>query len=393
MTPTITYHVHSQKQRNYYHEILTNEILRDICVRVTGCQTYNKIEIPTNYNKGRLILIEYNNTRYYVTLSEQVINGRNSSLQSVPTAINLFYSDDYPNKELYYYFLPEIQGNPFTDYHLSYYRLLLTSGIEFLNFPAGLSVRPYSSIDEFIIERDDNRNSNRSNNSSYITKERGRIQIFAKVYGASKYESTLFGIVSSKLTLNSNEKVELYNINEQDLKRLPESSIKTLESLGNVEIIDTSYTLEKNRFVSDSSLFLRSPLYNFNLLQRLGHKKCVMCDCEIPEIIQGSHIFGVSMIKNTTMCDEDKFSHSINGHNGIWLCSNHHKLFDSHIISIRQDGKIGMRNDLSTSDKDFIHSITPHKVLSDSILSPQMIEYVNMRNSLIPNWDYRMLVG
>lgn len=391
MIPVFKYYIHAQKQRDYFARILTQDILEDICMRITGHKTFLVHEMSEGYNKGRLLILEYCGVKNYITLSEQTIKGRNSSMQSVPTAMNIFYSDTNSQKQLYYYFLPNLQGNPFTEYHLSYYRLLLTSGLLFLNLPKRYRLLPYSSIDEFIIDRDDNRNSNRSNNSSYITKERGRIQIFAKVFGANKYESTLFGIVSSKLAMMSGKRVELYNINEQDLKRLPESSIKTLLNLGNVDIIDTSYTMERNRFNEDSSITLRSPLYNYNLLQRLGHKKCVTCGCEIPEIIQGSHIWGVSMIKNSSLSDDDKFKHSINAHNGVWLCSNHHKLFDSHIIALNQDGRVRVREDLPHSDRSFIESITPNTILPNRVLSNEMQKYINMRNSQIPNWRYNLL--
>ena len=42
---------------------------------------------------------------------------------------------------------------------------------------------------------------------------------------------------------------------------------------------------------------LRSPQYIFNLLERLGPKKCVFCNCEIPQLIEGAHVWSVADIK------------------------------------------------------------------------------------------------
>lgn len=388
MKATITYHVNSQKIIGYYKQVLSDSILEDICLRVTGQRSYVRNEIQDGYNKGRLIIVEYGNSKFYVTLSEIKIGGRNSSMQSVPTALNIYFQDIYPNKSLSYYFMPNIIGNAYTDYHIAYYKLLSTAGVNFLNFCTAYDLSPYSSIEELILDRDSNRNANRSNNSSYVTKDLGRVQVYAKTYGASKYESTLLGIAASKLVGKNSPKIQLYNINERDLKRLPNSSIKTLEALGNIEILDTNYTMEKNKFIEGGFQSLRSPIYAYHLLQRLGHKHCAFCGCEIPDIIQGAHIWGISQIKESALSIEDKFNHAVNGHNGLWLCSNHHKLFDSNILQLDSYGNINVRSEIPASDKDFIRDITTFKRISQEILSPEFIGYVNMRNSSIPNWQY-----
>ena len=181
MTAIITYRPDAQKTPGLYDRILTYKILRDICIRVTGQDDFNIIRDTSTYNKGRLITIEYGGIKSFVSLSEVSVEGRNQSVQSIPTAINLYYADSNPNKALYYYFMPH-KGNYFTDYHLFYFRLLKTAGVIFLNlldyYPAGINA--FENVDELIDERNDNRETNSSNNSSFISKTSDKVQIYAK---------------------------------------------------------------------------------------------------------------------------------------------------------------------------------------------------------------------
>ena len=107
MGAVIYYNPTSQKRgEDYFDKILTAEILTDITLKVTGQKNYTLNKIYSGYNKGRLLIIDYNDVKHYVTFSEIDNRGRNSNVQSVPTAINIFYSDQFENKRLHYYFLP-----------------------------------------------------------------------------------------------------------------------------------------------------------------------------------------------------------------------------------------------------------------------------------------------
>ncbi|MCH5312515.1 MAG: hypothetical protein J1E57_11290 [Prevotella sp.] len=132
MEAIITYRPNAQKTRGLFDRILTQDVLTDICQLVTGQRRYRVVKDRSTYNRGRLLLVEYDGIVNYISLSEASIEGRNSSLQSVPTAINMFYADQQQNKRLCYYFIPHV-GNAFTDYHLFVYRLLMTAGVKFLN--------------------------------------------------------------------------------------------------------------------------------------------------------------------------------------------------------------------------------------------------------------------
>lgn len=380
MIATITYRPDAQKTPRLFDRILTREVLTDICLRITGQSQYHIAKDHSTYNRGRLLFVEYNGIVNYVSLSEASIEGRNSSLQSVPTAINLFYADQRLNKRLCYYFIPHI-GNAFTDYHLFIYRLLVTAGFDFLNIDRYYhsSILPYRNIDDLIIDRRDNQTSNSSNNSSYVSKSSEKIQIYAKTFGASKYESTLLAVAISHI---ADRPIDLFNICEQDLTRLPQASLRTIATLGNISIHNTSLYLDRREYLEQSDrTVLRSASYLYNLFSRLGTKRCALCGCEIQEIIQGAHIWGVSQIARSSEFNDDaKFDHAVSGHNGLWLCANHHKLFDSNIILFDNEGYVRIKNDLVTDDVAFIRGTTFRTYLEARILSDEFRGYLIRRN-------------
>ncbi len=392
MAAIITYRPNAQKTPGLYNRILTEEILRDICVRVTGQDDFSVVRDTSTYNRGRLITVEYGGIKNFVSLSEVLVEGRNQSVQSIPTAINLYYADNSPNKRLYYYFMPH-RGNYFTDYHILFFRLLRTAGVVFLNlldyYSAGIDA--FENIDDLIEERNDNRKNNKSNNSSYISKTSDKVQIYAKTYGASKYESTLLAVAAAAIT---DRPIDLFNICEQDLTRLPQSSLETINTIGNISIHDTSITLEKREFIKQArNNEFRSPVYQRNLLERLGNKHCALCGCEIPEIIQGAHVWGVAEIaRDNHFCDDMKFDHAVSGENGLWLCQNHHKLFDSHYLSFNMDGHILIPNNLRTEHGQFIRAITENKSLDNLIMTDNFKWYLSQRNSIHDYSLYQRLV-
>lgn len=389
MTAIITYYIHAQKTPNLFNVLLTPEVLTDITYRVTGQINYVVNPITTNYNRGRLITIEYSGCTHYITLSEIENLGRNSSLQSVPTALNIFFASTRPNKRLYYYFLPH-SGNLFTDYHVLYYRLMLTAGITFLNMAeySPYIITPYSDVDTLIQDRNQNRESNSGNNSSFVSRTADRVQIYAKVYGANKYESTIIGVALSKI---SSMPIDLFAVAEQDLIDLPAPSKHTLHELG-INLYQTTLRLNNSIESSPNADSLRDAAYIYNLLNRIGGKKCAVCGCVIPEIIQGAHIWGVSDIKHAVGMDFDvKYHHATNGHNGIWLCQNHHKLFDSNIMVINNDGDYLVKRSLPMSHVEFIRECAINRSLATDIMSDELRYYLNIRNANIALDSYERI--
>lgn len=373
----------------YFSDVVTPEVLQDVSGKITGvadcnieyvANDYSDDYLDTGYNKGRMAVMEYDDTVAYISFSEKEIGGRNSSVQSVPTAFNIFYMNESEEKKLYYYFLKH-EGSASTEYQLLIYRLMKTIGFTFLNEEAiGRTIEPFTSIDDIMNTRRINASRNRSNNSTYITKSSSnQYDVYGKTYGANKYETSLMCYAISKLK-KPHQSVTLYEVSEQDLKSLPKSSREVLDKMGNIEIIPTSLQLEKNSFERDDSL--RSPRYIFNLLERLGPKKCALCNCDIPELIQGAHVYPVSQIKkNQTLSLEEKLVYATDGNNGIWLCQNHHKLFDEGFINFNTNGEVIQRDNLEARYIKYIDEVTNNTKLDEYYLTEEFLNYLSWRDA------------
>lgn len=371
-----------------FSDVVTPEILADVCYRITGKtefsyeyvdNDYSDTFVGPTYNKGRMAIMIWYDSVHYITFSEKNIGGRNSSVQSVPTAFNMFYMNPHHKKFLHYYFL-NVEGNAGTDYQMLIYRLMATVGFNFLNadFVINRTIAPFNSIDDIIFNRRINAGRNQSNNSSYITKgNQGIIEIYGKTYGANKYETSLMCYAAATLC-EDNQNIKLYEVLEGDLKELPASSLSVINSMKVINVIPTDMTLEKTIFEGKKNL--RSPRYTFNLLEKLGSKHCALCNCEIPELIQGAHIWPVADIKRErTLSIEDKLRYATDGDNGLWLCENHHKMFDEHMITFDSNGHLMFRKNIDRWHMKFIDEITRYNCLPSEILTDNFLWYLDQR--------------
>ncbi len=365
----------------HYEDILTSEILEDVCFRITGQREYSVTFDSTDYNKGRLAKLEYRGEISYISFSEFEIRSRNSFFQSFPTALVKYHEEENPNKRIFFYFLPP-DGNIETNYFRFMYRLMKTAGTEFLNDREFLNSRilPFSSVEDIILNKNNIRDRNRSNNSTFLTKdEYSNLEIFGKTYGANKYETTLLCLAIAKVATTN---IILYEIQEGNLRQLPRPARELLNSFNRIRIITSDLTLEREEFEKNDSL--RSPSFIYNLLEKLGDKKCCLCGCEIPQLIQGAHIWPVANIKRTNnISRQEKIQHALDGDNGIWLCNNHHKLFDIDLIMIDNEGGIKYKSDLREIDEDYVCDFTNHNRINTQFLTPNFLQYLERRNNFI----------
>jgi len=379
-----------QRRDEHYQDILTPEILRDVCFRITGTQNYTIDFNNEGYNIGRLAILEHDGIVNYISFSENEVRSRNSSFQSFPSALLRFHQEVSPNKNIYFYLLQNNGSNIETAYFIFMYRLMKTAGTEFLNEEEYLrtNITPFNSIGDIIAHRNLNRGKNRHNNSTYLTIDENNIlQIYGKTYGASKYETTLLCLAIAEITSSP---VELYEIQEGNLRTLPLLARQVILGIGNIQIITSDLILEQNEFEQNDSL--RSPSYIYNLLEKLGNKKCTLCECEIPQIIQGAHIWPVASIKGRANLNrEQKLQYAIDGQNGLWLCNNHHKLFDINIIVINNDGRIKYKPNIREIDEIYIHNMTLSHQINEEFLTPSFLEYLENRNSAIDHSTYRFV--
>lgn len=374
----------------YFDYLVTDPIMGQICIELTGRSDF-EVEFVENdyhdefldakYNQGRLGILQYHSTAMYISFSDEKCEGRNSGIQSVPTAFNRFYSSSHPDKNLFFYFLP-CSGNNATSYYLFMYRLMKTAGFNFLNVPASISgqITEFTSIDDIIRARKENGERNSGNKATYIVKNAPHeYEIYGKTYGANKYDTSLICYAISKLA-QPEDHVVLYEYNEKDLKELPAASLDVIRSMGNIEIINIDDEIERRELEENDSL--RSPRFNAHLLDRLGERHCVLCNCGLSEVVQGAHIWPVSNIKrNISLTLDEKLSYATDGENGLWMCQNHHKMFDSNILILSDSGQVSYKEELSSDDAEYIDSITTVTSLPPNLITPKYIMYVNKRYS------------
>jgi hypothetical protein len=377
-----------QKRSELYEDILTRKILRDVCHKLTGKTDYTVDFDDTGYNKGRLATLEYRGRINYISFSEFEIASRNSFFQSFPSALVKYYQENNPNKRIYFYFLAP-DGNIETSYFIFMYRLIKTAGTEFLNDGEHLTkqITPFNSVADIIAQRDLNRGRNRGNASTYVTiNENDILQIFGKTFGANKYETTLLALAIHQITPYS---MELYEIQEGNLVKLPEDARNVIISLG-IRVVTSDLILEREEFETNDSL--RSPTYLYNLLEKLGDKKCSLCDCEIPQIIQGAHIYPVASIKRANnLTQVQKLKLAIDGDNGLWLCNNHHKLFDMNILLITRNGRVKYKSNIRDNDFEFINGFTINNQIPNETMTPTFLQHLGKRNSLLNERQYSFI--
>lgn len=391
MTAKVAPHFHIKnrfQKGGTYRSLLSDEILSDICFDLTGRRDFTVDFDDAGYNIGRLATLVDSDVKYYISVSENSIRSRNSSFQSFPSALSRFILDAYTNKEMCFYVHPNVDGNMETAYFIFMYRLMKTVGVRFLNIGDFVKdpIAAFSSPDELIAAKEKLRSRSVGNNSTYVTKSLGGVvQVYGKTYGANKYETTLICLALLKIVPAG---IELYEVAEGGLTGLPNISKMAILAAGAALITTSTTAVEAAEFTQNNSL--RSARFIYNLLDRLGKKKCAFCDCEIPEIIHGAHIWPVASIKkDATLSFDDQLRCATDGHNGLWLCENHHSLFDATLLFLSDAGELKYRKAMLNSDVGFLEKITTLKTISPAANHANFVGYLQKRNSVVRNEDYR----
>lgn len=374
-----------QKQGGTYRDLLTEAILTDICRRVTGQSDFT-VTFEDKINVGRLLVLTDGKSTNYVSISENLIQSRNSSFQSFPSALSRFILDSSKNKNICFFVLPDVKGNLETDYFLFMYRLMKTAGVKFLNIDRHVKadIMPFASADDVIAAKEKLRARSKGNKSTYVTKSSdGVVQVYGKTYGANKYESTLLCLALLKIAPSG---IELFEVKEGGLTGLPDISKQAILAAGTAKIAASTNEIEVEHFVQNNSL--RSARFIYNLLEKFGPKKCAFCDCEIAEIIQGAHIWPVSSIKKEAELDlEQQLKCALDEHNGMWLCESHHKLYDTGILTLTALGELKYLRDLKATDAEFLTKITSKRKILDCD-HPTFADYLRKRNVSVQAMNY-----
>ncbi len=293
-----------------------------------------------------------------------------------------------------------------------------TSFNKFLNDMAYISHRSHSNSPAYIkcIEDYDIENEAKSdkdyNAPSQVTKY---IYTF-KVLGAQAYDCFLAMWTLITLADKEHKQLEFLFAKEKFNFRLGQtnekltndfpSPITTLFSLIGIDVHyetteevlqqlnreNAQYeTAKKNHILRNQELFRN------NIRAKGILTKCYLCGCEIESILQAAHLWGVAQIKSASLktinsalrepsmvdlvdiesehCKEEFYRRYVlanSGDNGVWLCNNHHGLFDSHYFCFDSEtGKVIIDTTKEPEAIDFIKELTPDMQLTDDVLTPR----------------------
>lgn len=371
-----------------YKALLTDAVLGDICQRLTGRADFTATFEPA-VNIGRLAMLHHRGRSFYVSIAETNVRSRNASFQSLPSALARFELDPAKAKRICYYIHPQTIGDFETPYFHFMYRLMATAGIELINVAEHVDapVVPFGAPEDLIAAKQALRARGAGNRSTYVTRgPDGETEVYGKTYGASKYETVLIALALARI---SPDGLRLYEVEEGGLKALPVIGRQAILASGRVTIETSTDAVEALAFRERNSL--RSIRFTYNLLDKFKRKACAFCDCAIPQIVQGAHVWPVAAIKQSGLPFGEQLDHALDGHNGLWLCENHHKLFDSATIFVAATGRLKHRRTLAAADAAFLRQVTTATALPAATLHPTFLGYLARRNAMLDEAGYRAI--
>ena len=288
------------------------------------------------------------------------------------------------------------------------------------NVPAYLKCIDY---DFDIFEEDDNEEKENQtfrnlSNSEYI--------YTFKTLGAQSYDNFLIMWTLNILAEKENKRLkflfstEKFNFRldqpEEDAKfteDFPDTITRLFEKIGiNIKYENTDEVRQQlNRQISqyqaakNSNHIRNQELFRNNLREKGLQTKCYLCGCELEEILEAAHFWEVSSIKNADStainevlkieCMKDlidvnnthfnelfykKYVLANSGENGVWLCGNHHGLFDSNFYCFdSEDGKVLIKLNANEQEKAFFDSSIKYNKLPKEILTDKTKVFLTKR--------------
>ena len=322
---------------------MTEDEYKDIVNRSVGDVDFIVKEDFRGHNSGQYIKLKMADTIKYICLSRKIASeSRNAFiLQNFPSAYQHYLEEKNPKKLFEYYIRDFSTSHP--PFAIFSYKLLLTGGIKILNLD---KVRvsenailfdyttPFNDYKQMRTYRLNLSKRNSSNNSTTFEENDDEISVYGKSYGANGRETTAICLALSRLVPGKN--IKLYNVNETDKNHLADidpANRYILENIG-IELNDDRMDFESNdeRVIAKRN----TRLFHYNLLQKYKEKKCYLCGCDIEKVIQGAHIYSSTDILHSSVSEEEKTKQIVDADNGIWLCANHHLLFDYLLIYFKE---------------------------------------------------------
>ena len=389
-------------------------------------------------------------------------HGNTYLLQGINKIFKYYFDkkEENQNVKLYFYLLDTDRTYPKNQYSIMSYRKLATLGFDVLNvdkisfdsfMKLGFSVDEnikdisYVSFNKFLNDLAKISESNSSNMPSYlkcidysydINQEKNetsvsevqnndnKLYIYTfKVLGAEEYESFLTIWTLSVLAKKENKKLKFLLVPETYNFRLGQEVPKItkgfslpvaelLKRIGLEQIFETTDEVrqqinreEEQYQISKNNNTLRNQeLFRNNIRKKGIQTKCYLCGCEIEEILEAAHLWGVAEIKNTSE-DEihkayglfgdnkdelfyKKYMLANSGDNGVWLCKNHHGLLDSNFYCFESEtGKVLLKLKIDENERQFFENFTQEKKLPDEILNDKTKMFLSKREEIFKEFN------
>lgn len=381
----------------------------------------------------------------------------NSYLCQGANKIFEYYYDikkEKPDVKLYFYLLDTKNSYAKNISNLVNYRKLATIGFEVLNLDEisfeeynerGIITKEeleYESLNKLMNDMIYVSKKNKANIPGYlkcedldyeIGQEENEITKYStnkkyiytfKTLGAESYDSFLTMWALIKLAEKEGKKLEFLFSHEKYNFRLGQEKAKFTEDFPDTitnlfkkiglkvkyetsEEMRQQFEREKSQYekAKEKNELRNQELFKNNIREKGIQTKCYLCGCEIEDVLEAAHLWGVSEIKKAPhkeinkiiikkgikdLIDESnphkkeifykKYIMANSGDNGVWLCRNHHGLFDRNYYCFDSDkGKIIIKKDIEKTAKEYFESITKYKNLPKEVLTNGTKEFLKKR--------------
>lgn len=361
-----------------YRDQFTPQVIGDI-LRLLGKS--GSYQLCYASGDGRNLIVETQSEKAYVIVSRSTGDGRNAFLaQYIPTVLRQYLGDcSALNKSIYLYLL-DVGAGAKTDFILDTYRSAKTMGIRILNEQAlGLPpVLPYRSFGEWKEAKALRQKRNRANKASYAIEDEDGYKVYGKLYGANGKESVFIACLLAHIAKGEGKSVVYIPVQEHDTQEVSACDRQLLSYCG-VRFADGPIVLDGKKSEGKPTC-RRQDEFRYRLLEKYGAKKCYLCDCDIDSNIIASHIHRITDIDGSALSDSEKRAQATDGDNGLWLCANHDKLFENGNISFDGEGRLVIRPDLGSAQRDYIRRITLQSGIEPCDFNDNMKKYMSYHN-------------
>lgn len=175
------------------------------------------------------------------------------------------------------------------------------------------------------------------------------------------------------------------------------------------EVLQQAYKdVEEYEVARKKNNLRNQTLLRNNMLKKGMPIKCCLCGCEIDGILEAAHLWSIAEIKNASEEEINRFVKmpaisllldfngkyrndmfykryvmATAGDNAIWLCRNHHKLFDMLAYTYNEtDGKLTVSPKIEKTIRDFIDNTKITDQLEDDVLTDCTKEFLGKANKV-----------